>query len=191
MAILLTETDTLILHIPKTAGMFVEYAVRTLGIQHVIPPAIGGQCPRHGTAENYAPAARVAAVIRHPARWIESWWRYHVGGPPDLSGFSYRFPYGDELFPIHRRAGDDFGRLVSLILDEAPGLVNRLFGLYTARAHVVMRYESLEGDLALLLNVPVTRIARMPWQNVSRPDRRPIWPPGTFQRWLEAEPYAT
>jgi hypothetical protein len=94
MAILLTETDTLILHIPKTAGMFVEYAVRTLGIQHVIPPAIGGQCPRHGTAENYAPAARVAAVIRHPARWIESWWRYQVGGLPDLSGFSYRFPYG-------------------------------------------------------------------------------------------------
>lgn len=181
------EWSTLILHPPKTAGTFILRAVQECGLPHSTPEAIGGQCPKHGTARNYGHSRRIVTVVRHPCDWIESWWRYHYGGPPNPRGWSYHLPYWSEIGPVHSAAGDDFGRLVMGIIDRCPGAVSRLFDLYVRGADVVLRQETLEAGLAPLLGVDRARLNRIPRQNVSRQERVPIWPAGTREAFVQAE----
>lgn len=188
MAILLTAADTLVLHVPKCAGHFVEHAAVRLGVPHVVPAAIGGECPRHGTRANYAAARRAVCFVRHPVAWIESWWRFHVGGwLSEFDQLPWRLPYGEELLPIMRRVGDDFPALVRGCLAESPGLVSRIFARYADACDAVLRVEDSDRELAELLGATPAMVKRMAMQNVSRPERTPHWPSGLKEAWSKAE----
>lgn len=187
MAVELTDMDTLILHIPKCGGTFVEYVSRLLAGPIDNPPAVGGQCPKHGTRSNYRAYKKTLCVVRHPVHWIESWWRFNVGKIWNPDDFPYEIPYAHELLPIHCRVGDNFDALVRTILDECPGLVTRIFDLYVSGCDAVMRLETIGEDLQRLLELSQHRVDRMPLQNVSRPNRVACWAPSVLQEWMDAE----
>lgn len=187
MAILMTESDTLLLHIPKCGGTFVEFMLKRLGVPHKTPEPIGGQCPLHGLASNYAPASRTVCVVRHPVDWIESWWRYNVGGTYNPADFNYIIPYATELVPIHNRVGDNFQELVETILSECPGILSRMYENYTKDCDAVARLETLSEDFERIFGLSKQRIDKMAYQNVSRPDRIPVWTHESKKAWTKAE----
>lgn len=190
MAYRLHDTwNTLILHVPKTAGTFIGWALKDRQIPHHIEPGTGRDCPTHGVASSYGPSQRIVCCVRHPVAWIESWWRYHITRPIETRWFPYPVTYGRQIIPIHRECKDDFGMLIERILVEAPGLVTNLFRGYTDTADIVMRTESIGVDLARVIGVDETVISRMPYQNCSRPDRIAVWPEGLKAKWLRAESY--
>ncbi len=185
MAILLTDTDTLILHIPKCAGTFIEHAAVELNVPHAKAEVIGGECPRHGTAKNYPPAARTVCVVRDPCEWIESWWRFHYDSTI-FADVDCELPYADELVPIHERVGDDFSRLIRTALNQSPGLVGRIFQQYAADCDEVVRVEDLDWFLARLFQQSIDVIRNLPRSNESK--RPPAHlPDALWKRWSNAE----
>lgn len=185
MAVLLTKTNTLVLHIPKCGGTFIESAIRMRDIPHLIPPPIGGECPRHGTKRNYRRAARTICFVRDPDAWIESWWRFFQC--PPVFGRSVIYPYIDEIVPAHHEAGTGFDSLVRVCVRKYPGLVNRIFDRYRTGGVECFSVVDIDAKIAEAAEVDVERIRTVPLQNVSRPSRVPIWPEGLREEFLKHE----
>lgn len=180
---------TLILHVPKTAGTFIGWALKDRRIPHHVEKGNGSDCPSHGVARSYGYTNRIVCCVRHPVAWIESWWRYHITRPIETRWFPYPVTYGEKIIPIHRECGDNFGLLIERILEQSPGLVSDLFRRYTETSHIVMRTESIGVDLARVTGIDEYIVNRMPYQNCSRPDRIAVWPDGLKDDWLRAEAY--
>jgi len=185
MSVYLTERDTLILHIPRTGGTFVKRAVELLGVPH---EQSSNPIDWHGRRHFYRPADRAVCFVRHPVAWIESWWRFHVAEPVDPSEFPGDGCPWEEIALIHRAVGtSDFHLFVSRILDQAPGIVGRLFGRYTIDCDAIYRIEDLETRLADLIDCPVARIQQLPYQQVARPHRIAEWNSTDLDRWKKTE----
>jgi hypothetical protein len=191
MAILLTEVDTLILHIPKCAGTWIKYAVNKLEIPHAQAVAVGGQCPQHGLKNNYKAATKTAVFVRHPVKWIESWWRFHVDftwfAQLSQSSHPYTIPWLSDWAELMPKYGHDFNSLVKQVLKTHPGIVSDLFKLYTDGADYIGHVETLEHDVSSLTGCSQHRLEYCSYQNVSRPDRKVVWESGLKAEWCKAE----
>lgn len=189
MALLLQHSRTLLLHVPKTGGCWIEVALQAANVPftRVHPP---GTRP-HQRHWQWTPwelreidCDFRAAFVRHPLTWYESYWKwrnspgkervYWPGNPCDAGGLPAR--------------GTEFHLWLANLLEREPSYCTRLTEQYVGPESSPYsnagRYESLADDLLRMLRVcgePLTEsqgrtIRKHPRYNVSRPDSgAPVW----------------
>lgn len=176
MALLITGSNTLFVHVPKTGGHWVEYAIDRLGLAHAAPQLIQPACPRHGLPHHFAAADFRFCTVRNPIDWAKSYWRYHAGSPPlpFADGVEYPFSVFGSVAPETFREWIEF-------LIARPGIIGEFFDSYVRECDSVMRCESLDRDLADVLArrghsadrnggaICPERLGRIAFQNVTRP----------------------
>jgi hypothetical protein len=153
MALFLPDYSTVIYHVPKCGGMWVEEACLRAGLAiiHLPSPRDPSRADRHLT-----PAMRplacdlTACFVRHPIAWYESWWKYHVGVPHNWQDWPWH--------PTHRLNAIremDFNRWVDRMVD-AGGLYGELLSHYTGPLDAptcgfIGRVERMADDFLRLL----------------------------------------
>jgi len=144
MAILLTNSDTLILLVPKTGSTWIRTVLERSGIPH---RHVGDRMYRgHGNLLVHGRKNRaVACFVREPYAWYRSYWahRTHLGWRPKY------------LIDRHCSNGD-FGGFLAGCVRTFPGFLTTLFEEYAgSRTHAIEfvgRQESLADDLIRLLH---------------------------------------
>jgi hypothetical protein len=166
MAILLTEADSLFVHVPKTGGHWVEKAIESTGIAFTRPKPLNKVCPRHARRSDVAEVKHAWCVRRNLDDWLWSYWRFAL--PID---------------PSHWRDGnvhyhEQFGPPISL-WDDFNGPVNRrrasrFFSDYEDEVDETVSFTHLSRELpALLRRLGYTHIrddafATVPRENVTK-----------------------
>ncbi len=131
-----------ILHTPKTGGLWVDRAVRASGAAHL---QIRRDHMELAELRAVMPDAPVIVYVRHPLHWWQSVWSARR---------ALRWP-GHQLsdawvqdVPADRY---DFRQFADRIIDEAPGACTRLFARFVDDDCQVGRTETLADDLCRLL----------------------------------------
>lgn len=198
MAVLL-KGGGLFFHCPKTGGKWVREVLRRarLGAREVGGPDMHGDVARVMYEDCVYQHAFSFAFVRHPVRWLESYWRFtHSGERVSAWGKLNRWEDWHPNAPLAKltTSSATFDEFARGVCEREPGYVTHLFGRYCA-AHVrpsfVGRFERLRGDLSKALadageEVPHDLLKRTPPENVS--DRVPCeWRPETLARFQDLE----
>lgn len=184
MSLYFPETNSLLLHVPKTAGHFARTSVRKLGVKYR---------EARSFSDNWHPpfwdidedVQWSAAFVCHPLAWYESFWRSQAGQWRDCTKYNW-VPMAE----IQAYANDDFCAWLDAVTTNCPGFVTRMFESYcgpptwpsgVAKApNFVGKRERLCTDLAFVLtqctgsDVRADRLRRMKPANVSCAPR-PAW----------------
>ena len=127
MALILTDVNALILHIPKTAGNFLRRVLETLEIPHEHSPGTLGNS--HALRQHFPRDFDfVAAFIRHPASWYVSHYRYQVQvGSKVLQWWNN--PWHPSR-PMAECAATTFGEFIQKVIECQPAYWTRMIELY-------------------------------------------------------------
>lgn len=194
----LTEHDAAFLHIPKCAGFWVEEALLRLGVAVKLRahPRDPLQADRHARLADFSdtPTPRhVFAFVRHPFRWLESWWKYTNGRPHNWDRWEWHPTY-----PLQACRSLSFDYFVRCVLKSCPGFVGNLFSQYVGDeanpiATRVGRVETIVADMEAMLaeaGVPVppgVLPAIPPIHTTQRVGTIPEWREKTLTGTLAAE----
>lgn len=195
MALYLPDTQTLITHIPKTGGCWIEVALQDANVRFVRAHPPGPD--RHWQWTPYdlrsLNANQIVAFVRHPVTWYESYWKWR--NTPGKERVYWPWP------PRPNAVGVPFERWIQKMMDQEPSYVTRLYEQYLGMegnpiATHIGRFESLKDDLIRLLSTcgvsldssQEKAIRGKPRYNVSRSRvGDPVWPDGVQERLLNME----
>ena len=193
------------LHIPKTGGNWLtklleahRLVVGEIGHKHATYDVVCGllQSQRGLRLRRLlAPGRtkyRFLAVVRHPLRWYESWFKYQKS--KDFRDWGRN---GDPIAwhvmsSINGIEAPDFNDFVRAIQRRDPGFVTKLYAKYVANsAAVVLRNESLREDFAeasgaLSLGIPAEAIRASDDVGVS-PKMEIVWDRAVFEETVRLE----
>lgn len=144
--IFLPHSATMILHIPKCGGTWVERALTAGGVNFVL-------LNKHAHKPPMQQTRYVATFVRHPIEWYRSYWRFHTGVQTRHAPLPTGTLKPTTFNPYDLQAcGDpDFTRFGENCLQRLPAYVTHLFDLYTRAADWVGKRERLSDDLVALL----------------------------------------
>lgn len=161
MAVILE--NSVILHIPKTAGKY----VRTVLDLNEIPyhqtsrntpcqsmgKELSGDRSSHCIPRNddeYKSRKRRLVFVRHPLTWYISYWAFRMR----FKDSDKRWMYWRKDSEFDQRCGDDdFNRFIYKVIAEWPnGFLTALYSHYTEEASYIGRMENVDRDLLQFLN---------------------------------------
>ncbi len=181
--IYLPEYDAAIYEPPRTGTTFCREALRKLGIR-TEEGHVNDQChTRHSPPDKHnEQPSHIAATVRHPVAWIESYWRYLMDRRPKLDPavwVPYRF--FDDRFQDNFRAFVECcccGEYAKMIehFHQQPDT-------YAIHTETIVR--DLEQWLAMITGKHKSIMSTAPI-NVSKP-RSAIWSQELYDKWLESE----
>lgn len=151
MALLLKESNALFLHVPKTGGTWVRYALDSAAIDYIetAPPDVSLQhssLVHHGDHDG-----PMFAFVRDPFDWYWSWFRFQS---------QYNWSHWEpgnwhpqrEIFDCASRS---FGAFLERVRLKSPGYVSRMFEWYfgpPGHDRVICgRFEHLKASLCGIL----------------------------------------
>jgi hypothetical protein len=144
MAIILTRCA--VVHTPKTAGMWLNGALREQGLVRGILHSAGNY-PHPSAAEARAalPDLPLFAFVRHPVTWLRSFW---ASGIKNQCKGVERIRFGPSPWAkLATCEAPTFPEFAARYLERCPGEVGRLFDRYVEGVRFVGRYETLLADL--------------------------------------------
>ncbi|SIS57531.1 hypothetical protein SAMN05421759_101516 [Roseivivax lentus] len=198
MALLLKD-DIVYLHIPKTGGNWLtkilsdhDLVVASVSHKHATYDLIAGQVRQAKGGyfrRRVLPKGklRYLAVVRHPMRWYESWFKYQTSKEFRRWGQPGQAANWHVMSPLNEITDDDFNTFLDKITTRAPGFVSGMYAAYCAAsgAHI-LKNETIRDDLAAFnraagLGIPETAIFDSPAHGVS-PRMTLTWDPALFDR---------
>jgi hypothetical protein len=150
----LVDHNVLFVHIPKTGGCWVRYALDKVDVKyrHARPKkGYGYHFPPHQCADEFE---AMFTFVRHPLSWYESWWKYQVGAWKQFApGLWHPQRCLDEL------QDDDFNSWVTRVMNVQPAYVTRMYEWFlgpplqdcVSRRIEVGRTETIQDDLRKIL----------------------------------------
>lgn len=197
MAILLTDSGTLIQEPIKCGTTWLREALTTLHIPWRDPEPVWACCRRHSPWWCYRPAPLVVALVRRPDEWLRSVYAFHRG---TQEGGSLPLPWVSGKWYAQRAVlGECVPSTFAAFLEALEGgCVSRYFDAFTGPAGnpcvgMTLRQESLAADLAVLLGrlgrpVASDRLQALPRVNVTE-GPAVCWPEGAREAVLASESY--
>ena len=194
MSVCLRRSGALFLHIPKTGGSWVEYALGQIGIETDLAQTIAGVTFRHSLlsmiTRNYP---FVFTFVRHPLSWYESWWKFQAG---IWKIFEPGVWHPQRVLEPCR--SDDFNEFVRLVIENEPGYVSRMYEWFIGPpghqfVQFVGRQENLVEDLIEVLSClgyPIDPQAIRRLARANESEKRfgePVWDPGLRREVLGLE----
>lgn len=169
---------SVMLHIPKTAGLWAREALRNAGVPFENWRQHSDLVPAD------APDFRFA-FVRRPDDWLRSFYGYH-------SRRGWRDFDDSPVFAMFALRGDGgFPGFVARYLEKMPGAVGRLFDRYTADCNYVGRTETIHRDLPRALSLAGesfnARAIERRTRGVNVNPDPPAWPPALHRAFLDAE----
>lgn len=152
MAIVLTQSGALFVHIPKTGGTWVANVLNRLGIANESAPHVPAASVRHAIPEQFVGRYKFRfTFVRHPLAWYESWWKFQAGV---WRQFEVGVWHPQRV--LEPCADNDFSQFIRNCLVQEPGYVTRMYEWYLGPPEVerfdfVGRTESLAEDLVTVL----------------------------------------
>jgi len=159
---LIIENKVVAYHLPKTGGIWVtkvlreNYHTEICGLQHGTPQQVHHSWSQHQKLPYPDPLTLSSFfVTRHPASWIESYWRYRTGeaGPGPWPHF-----YDPHITaPLDDQGDPDFNQFVQNYLENLGGYVTQIFQSFAlsalggTRLNLWVKQERLRNDLGPLL----------------------------------------
>lgn len=148
MAIFLTKSNSIFLHIPKTGGTWFRHAIKASGVEHIETPYQHGAVPlllRHSMTKEDLANRRIFTIVRHPVTWYQSRWCFRV-----QYGWHAEHPLDMAC------ASNDFPTFVDNVLKFKPtGWVNWIYSQYNdhpaKQVDFVARTENLIEDCVRIL----------------------------------------
>jgi len=146
----LPNSNLTFLHIPRTGGTFIKYAIKQLGIQHEV---IG---PSHLDWEEVKirreEGIKCFTFVRSPPDLIRSYWGHRM-----LVG------WGGDLTIAHACESIDFNKFVKRVITLHPGFIGELITRYIGEPEdenrpIIGYYENLVGDLQTILEEAGERV---------------------------------
>ena len=145
MAILLKNTNTLILLPPKTGSKWLRSVIDVSMIPYELigPPELSGHGDLSLYGRNYD---YIVAFVRHPATWHYSYWWYRSKGPSNW----------EEKWELDRKCGDSsFKEYISKVTKYCPKYVTHMFECYTGPEDdpidFIGKLENLRRDIITAL----------------------------------------
>jgi hypothetical protein len=166
-------------HIPKCGGTWVKHALNELGIK-TERQIVCGVTGDHSTPEYFPNHTGPAfTFVRHPATWVESWYRFQV----QHNWRRWESSRWHPLRLIEDCQSDDFGDFVKNLMRMHPYFVGLLYESYAVGGVMVGWQEELAASLCQILvrlghEVDRDKLFSITRQNVSIGVAR--WPAGLF-----------
>ncbi|MHA6324813.1 hypothetical protein [Roseivivax sp. CAU 1753] len=198
MALLLRQ-DLVYLHIPKTGGNWLTKVLEDQGLvvapvshKHATYDLIAGQVRQAKGAffkRRVLPRGPLTyvAVVRHPMRWYESWFKYQSSKAFRDWGHPGQAANWHVMSPLNGTRDDDFNTFLDKVTSRAPGFVSGMYAAYCAGSNArVLQNETIRDDLASLnrdlgLGIPDAAIFDTPAHGVS-PAMALTWDRAMFDR---------
>ncbi len=194
MSVCLRQSGALFLHIPKTGGSWVEFALGQAGLEIEQAQTMEGVSWRHSLVSmNVREYPFVFSFVRHPLSWYESWWKFQAG-----IWKVYEPGCWHPQRILERCESDDFCEFIRLVIRHEPGYVSRMYEWYIGppghdHLQFVGRQENLVEDLIEVLTMlgcefDAEAIRHAPRANES--EKRfgePVWDPALRAAILELE----
>jgi len=168
MSTFLPEKQVLFLHIPKTGGTWVNWAMGTMEISIEKWMRVGPKYrPRkHTILPHYYPSMLgkihyIFCFVRHPVSYYVSMWRYYMR----ISSWTRERmeKLSRDLPPRATNQAEvrwkpDFYEWIEEMLEEEPGWITRWFGHYVGQqrgelCHYIGRQETLVDDFAEVMGI--------------------------------------
>lgn len=137
---LVTAAGTGFLHLPKTGGTWVRYALARVGVSWRDE---GRQHADHAEAVRACSAARYFTLVRHPLDWYASYWCMRMSEGWAGGGYNWLLP--------RACASASFAVFVRLAALLSPGFLAGVYARYAAPGVRVYRTEDLPGALPAAL----------------------------------------
>lgn len=139
MPLVLTNSGAVFLHIPKTGGTWLRFALVRAGVDW---KDVG---PQHATtAESswVSPGKPRFTILRNPLEWYASYWAMR----------QYERNKGGFIID-HDCLSSNFNTFVELVCLKHPGFLTKLYASYIDDSTILLRNEALAEDLVVLLKV--------------------------------------
>lgn len=210
MAILILGCDAVFIHIPKTAGHWIEQTLRSNGVPVRLARATDDVHQKLTPHTHIADEAIItlrhrSCFVRKPKSWYESWYGFSTTPQSDRDMHTDpRPPDADDPWTPTRilpRVKDyfDFNAWMEVCMDQQPGFVTRMYEWYIGPpglSHMdsVGRFEFLAEHLSKILkmstigiNISAGKLNSVPAINISKPRKPPKWNEKTLSRMLKLE----
>lgn len=130
-------------HVPKCAGSWVRNVIRDGGLRF---REVGKRHHPVSELKKGHPSLFVFTTVRHPREWLRSAWCYGMRKIESKHGrvgpmWRNRVPF------LH-----DFREFVAAYLDICPGYITEFFAKWTDGADLILRAESITGQLQATLH---------------------------------------
>ena len=137
MSLILQNSQSVFLHIPKTGGSWVWSVIDKLGISTRYE---GRQHDNLEDSEQYRNGLSVFAVVRNPVSWFRSYWVHRIRESWTGGGIVKQ----DDLDDCRCH---DINGFVRLATDRHPGFLTEFYNRYIDDSVCVLKTESLRENL--------------------------------------------
>ncbi len=138
MPLVMSNSKSMFLHLPKTGGTWIRFALRKAGVEW---EDYGLQHLNYADSSSIHPDSPRFTVLRDPFEWYASYWVMR-----QIEGWEANWILSYDC------KHDDFNNFVQVVCLKHPGFLTAVYSEFAAPGVTVLRTETLRDDLIAYLH---------------------------------------